>query len=85
MDKQTSDQVVTIGKYQVKVIKNNCIGCGTCTAIALNTFQLDSDGKSSVKEGSTDTPETIMTAAQSCPSGSIVVIDSETGKQVWPL
>lgn len=78
----TGDQGVQVGTLKVKVNKSTCLGCGTCVSLAPNTFQLGADGKSSVKEGSTDSPETIKTAAESCPVKAIEVIDTETGKQV---
>lgn len=77
MDNQTpqnnSDQSVQIGSIKVSVDKNTCNGCATCVGIAPTTFELGSDGKSQVKAGSTDTPETIKLAAQSCPTNSIKI------------
>lgn len=80
----TEDRVVTIGKYQVKVIRDLCIGASSCVAISSSTFKLDDENKAVIEEGSSDTPENILMAAQSCPTKAIVIIDTETGKQVWP-
>jgi ferredoxin len=79
------DKVVMIGKYQIKVVKNRCIGAGTCVAVSPNVFELDVDKKAVFKAGGVDTPENILMAAQSCPVKAVVVTDTETGKQVWPL
>lgn len=79
------DKVVTIGKYQVRVIRNTCIGAASCVAVSPITFVLDQEKKAVIKEGSTETPENILMAAQSCPTQAIIVIDTETGKQVWPV
>lgn len=84
MDGQNKDQVITVGKYRVEVVKNNCIGCGTCTAMAPNTFVLDDQGKTVIKEGAADAPEIILTAAQSCPSEAIIITDTQTGARIWP-
>ena len=81
---QPQDKEVKIGKYTVKVVRNGCIGAATCVAVAANTFKLDQENKAVIIEGSTDAESTILMAAQSCPTKAIVIIDSETGKQVWP-
>jgi ferredoxin len=73
---------VTIGKY--KVNRSACIGAASCVAVAAGTFQLDGENKAVIQTGSSDPAETILMAAQSCPTKAIVVTDSETGAQVWP-
>ena len=86
MDNQAtqSDKEVQIGKYKVKVVRNLCIGATTCVAVSPLTFVMDAENKSVIKEGSTDTEANILLAAQSCPTKAIVIVDTETGKQVWP-
>ncbi len=78
------DQFFQVGKYQIKVVRNMCIGAATCVAVSPSTYKLDSDNKAVVQTAGTDTPENILMAAQSCPTRAIVVVDTETGKQVWP-
>lgn len=78
------DKEVIIGKYKVKVVRDGCIGAASCVAIAAQTFQLDNENKAVIQEGSQDPSETILMAAQSCPTKAIIVIDNETGEQVWP-
>jgi len=78
------DKEVTVGKYKIKVLRDACIGAASCVAVAAATFQLDSENKAVVQEGSADPADTILMAAQSCPTKAIVVIDTETGQQVWP-
>lgn len=75
---------VTIGKYKVKVDRDLCIGAGSCVAIADKTFSLDGENKAILHAGSTNTPEEILMAAQSCPTKAVIILDTETGKQVWP-
>jgi len=53
----------------VQVDKNKCIGCGICTGICPDGFQLI-DGKSTVKNPNADC---IRQAAESCPTGAIIV------------
>lgn len=78
------DKVVKIGKYEVKVIRDLCIGAASCIAVSPDTFTLDGETKAVITEGSNDTPENIVLAAQSCPTKAIIIIDTETGQQVWP-
>jgi len=78
------DKEVQVGKYKIKVLRNLCIGAASCVAVAPSVFQLDNQNKAVVTEGSSDLPENILLAAQSCPTKAIVIIDTETGQQVWP-
>ena len=79
------DKIVTVGKYQVKVVRDLCISAATCVAVAPQVFELDTENKAVIKEGANDVPENILLAAQSCPARAIVIVDTETGQQVWPL
>lgn len=81
---QTPDKIVQIGKYKVQVLRNLCIGAGSCVAVAAAVFKLDEKNKAVILENASDIPENILLSAQSCPTKAIVVIDTETGKQVWP-
>lgn len=74
-----------MGKYRVQVLRDKCIGAASCVAIAAKVFQLDKENKAVVlsQEGNTDDEK--LLAAQSCPTGAIVVVDEVTGKQIWPL
>lgn len=78
------DAEFQIGKYKVKVVRSLCIGAATCVAISAPTFQLDNENKAVVQPGSTDIPENILMAAQSCPTKAIIITDTESGRQVWP-
>jgi len=83
-DKVEIDKEVQIGKYQIKVLRNLCIGAASCVAVSPNIFKLDDKNKAIVQEGGSDVPENILLAAQSCPTKAIIIIDTETGQQVWP-
>jgi len=80
----TTDKEVQIGKYKVKVVRSLCIGAATCVAVSPNIFQLDNENKAVIQENATDAEANILMAAQSCPTKAIVIIDTETGMQVWP-
>lgn len=78
------DEEVIVGKYKIKVVRDACIGAASCVAVAAQTFKLDEQNKAVVESTSQDPAETILMAAQSCPTKAIIVIDTETNQQVWP-
>ncbi len=80
-----TNQTKKIGKYKVEVIRDKCIGCSSCVAIASDTFKLDEEGISIVLSQDGNDDATKLLAAQSCPAMAAIVTDTETGKQVWPL
>ncbi len=86
MDNQNAATVQTkqIGKYQVQVIREKCISAASCVAIAPQIFALDEQKLAKVISQDADDAIKLL-AAQSCPTQAVVVIDTETGKQVWPL
>ena len=60
---------------KIKINRETCIGCGVCVALAPDYFQLDDEGKSVPKKEEVEEKdiETVRTAAQSCPTGSITL------------
>lgn len=62
---------------KAKVIRDNCIGCGACQAIAPNIFEIDDEGLSvtKVKEVPAEDAEDFKDALESCPTGAIVEDD----------
>lgn len=73
-----------VGKYEVRVIREKCIGAASCVAIAPQTFDLDEENIAIILDQYGDDDETRLLAAQSCPTAAIEVIDTETGEMVWP-
>ena len=55
-----------------KVDSEKCIGCGTCEALASNTFKMDGD-KAIVKDKVGDDAETIQMTVDSCPTQAISI------------
>jgi ferredoxin len=78
------DKEVQVGKYKVTVIRDLCIGAASCVAFSPTVFDLDGEKKAVIIDGADDTPDNLMMAAQSCPTKAIVIVDTETGEQVWP-
>ncbi len=56
-----------------KVLKDVCIGCGTCVALAGSTYKMDDDGKAVVIDETGDDPDTIQMACDACPVKAIVL------------
>ncbi len=53
----------------VKVNKDTCIGCGSCTSICPEVFEIDEDGKATVKEQKKI--PCVKEAIDSCPVNAI--------------
>lgn len=68
--------------FIIKIDRSLCISCGTCTAIAPNTFELDENFAPRVKPDSNDSLKTILEAARSCATSAITVMDKKTGKKL---
>lgn len=56
---------------KIKVDPNICIGCGSCTAIAPNSFIMTDEGKAEPKNPAGDSEKTIQEAIDSCPVAAI--------------
>lgn len=55
-------------------VTDNCIGCGACTAIASNVFELTDEGtaKAINEEVNENDIEDVKDAIEGCPVGAIV-------------
>ncbi len=58
---------------KVTVDKKLCIGCGLCASMLPEVFELDEDGKSSVKNENGAPLEKIKEVADMCPAKAIKV------------
>lgn len=73
-----------VGKYNVKVDRELCIGAASCVAVSPAIFELDGEKKAVIIKDGADAEENILLAAQSCPTKAIIIMDAETGQPVWP-
>jgi len=55
----------------VRVDKKKCIGCGTCSAVCGEVFEMGDDGKARVKKNANKKSKCIKEAIESCPSEAI--------------
>ncbi len=58
---------------KIRVNKEACIGCGACTSIAEELFQINDEGVSEAKveEVAAELSEKATEAIDSCPTGAI--------------
>jgi len=75
---------VTVKGMSVKVDRDLCIGAATCIAVAVKTFNLDTEAKAVILDSADEeTRDAIIEAAKSCPTAAIIIHD-ENGKQIYP-
>lgn len=66
---------------KVKVNEDLCIACGACMQIAPNEFKFNDAGLSEAKVSEVDDNNAdVITAMESCPTGAIIVEDSDEKK-----
>jgi len=70
-----------IGKIVIN--RDLCIAAVSCIAVAETVFELDNENKVVVTDGNSVDDETLLMAAESCPTKAIILFDKE-GKQVFP-
>lgn len=68
---------------KIYVDRDLCIGAASCVAIAPGVFALDDENKAVVINEKGADSETIILAAQSCPTRAIILYD-EQGNQIYP-
>lgn len=68
---------------KIYVDRELCIGAASCIAVAPGVFALDDDNKAYVVDQNGADNETILLAAQSCPTKAIILYD-EQGNQIYP-
>ncbi len=68
---------------RIEILRDVCIGAGTCVAIAPEVFELDEEGKAVLKDPNGADGDTIWEAAEACSVEAIVLYDDE-GNQIFP-
>jgi ferredoxin len=71
-------------KLKISVDHNVCVGNAMCETFAANTFTLNDNRQSVVKNPEGDAEEQVLEAAENCPVSAITVLDAETGEQLFP-
>ena len=71
-------------KYsKIVVDRDLCIGATSCIAVAGAMFELDNENKVVVIDPNTADDDTLLMAAQLCPTKAILLYDKD-GKQIFP-
>lgn len=60
-----------------------CIGAANCVALAPTVFDLNDEGKAYVLDPTSADDETIMEAAENCPTQAII-LEGDDGRQFYP-
>jgi ferredoxin len=68
---------------KIHIDREKCIGAASCVAIAPGVFALDDENKATIVDEKGADDETILLAAQSCPTQAIILFDEE-GNQIFP-
>ena len=68
---------------RIHIDRDLCIGAASCLAVAPGVFTLDQENKAVIVNEKGADYETILLAAQSCPTKAIILFD-ENGKQIYP-
>ena len=76
------------GRFHIIVEPTLCMAFGSCEILAPNVFAVEKDKminpKARVESETSDDFETIVAAAQTCPTKAIIIIDRNTGEQTYP-
>jgi len=78
----------TKGRYHISIEPSLCMAFGSCEILAPNVFEVDKNKmfnpKATVKSENGDDFESILNAAETCPTKAIILRDRYTGKQIYP-
>ncbi len=68
-----------MSKYKINHDRSGCIGCGTCSALCSENWEMGEDGLANVKKTELDDSEfgSNMEAAKNCPVNVIHILDEE--------
>ncbi|MDW0208584.1 MAG: DnaJ domain-containing protein [Nitrososphaeraceae archaeon] len=78
----------TKDRYQISIEPSLCMALGSCETLAPNVFEVDKNKmfnpKATVKSETGNDFESILNAAETCPTKAIILRDRYTGKQIYP-
>ena len=78
----------TKGRYHITIEPSLCMAFGSCETLAPNVFEVDKNKifnpKATVKSETGDDFESILDAAETCPTKAIILRDRYTGRQIYP-
>ena len=75
-------------RFHIIIEPTLCMAFGSCETLAPNVFVVDKDKminpKATLKSETGDDFETVLAAAQTCPTKAIIIRDRYTGEQIYP-
>jgi curved DNA-binding protein CbpA len=75
-------------RFRIIVEPSLCMAFGSCEILAPNVFHVETNKiinpKAVVVSETGNNFESILNAAQTCPTKAIIIIDRDTGKQIFP-
>ena len=78
----------TKGRYHITIEPSLCMAFGSCETLAPNVFEVDKNKvlnpKATVKSETGNDFESILDAAETCPTKAIIIRDRYTGRQIYP-
>jgi DnaJ-class molecular chaperone len=78
----------TKGRYHISIEPSLCMAFGSCETLAPNVFEVDKskmlNPKATVKSETGNDFESILNAAETCPTKAIIIRDRYTGRQIYP-
>ena len=77
-----------VSRFKIIVEPSLCMAFGSCEILAPHVFRVETNKiinpKAVVVSETGDNFESILNAAQTCPTKAIIIIDRYTGKQIFP-
>ena len=75
-------------RFRIIVEPSLCMAFGSCEILAPNVFHVETNKiinpKAVVVSETGNNFESILDAAQTCPTKAIIIMDRDTGKQIFP-
>ncbi|OIP04765.1 ferredoxin [Candidatus Berkelbacteria bacterium CG_4_9_14_3_um_filter_39_23] len=68
---------------KIVILRDKCVGAGSCVLFAPKTFKLDKEGKVILLDENANSNEEILQGAQSCPVNAIEIYSDE-GQKIYP-
>lgn len=68
---------------KIVIDRDLCIGAASCIAVSGATFELDNENKAVVTGADAADDDTLMAAAESCPTKAILLFNKD-GEQLFP-
>ena len=68
---------------KIVIDRDLCIAAASCLAVAPETYDLDEENKAVVIDPDAPSDETLIAAAESCPTHAILLFDAD-GNRLFP-